>query len=158
MRTFVIMALLLRTIVVFPQAKIINDQFAKFPFGRKLEIKEISTILPSGTRSNVLLKNKYSGKMDTLISFNTGENRFAFLKSGDREFCSEATIVDPNIKLNLNICIGITGETFARIFNYKAPIGKSTTFLISDSSGYHYHAFFFRDGKLWRIVLDSQPD
>ena len=140
-------------------ATIIDDQFAQLPFGQVLTPGNIHKFVSgSFTTKKDTLRNNNTGNIDTLLIFKSASNEFSFLQTPERVLFYGATIVTPDVLLTKDVKIGLSKDRFMDIFGFNQEFSKSDPLVIKDSIEYCYQAFFFKNKKLMRIVLNGCLD
>ena len=140
-------------------ATVIDDQFAQLPFGQVLTPTNIHKFVSGGiTKKKDTLRNNHTGNVDTLLVYKSASNEFSFLQTPDRILFYGATILTPDVLLTKDVKIGLSKDRFMDIFGFNQEFSKSDPLVIKDSIEYCYQAFYFKNKKLMKIVLNGCLD
>ncbi len=138
---------------------IILNEFAKTPFYKDILPSDIrSKSSPKFTMEKSVLKNKHSNGFDSLLVFKSAKCIISFIKTSNKTFFNSATITGSCIQMSKGVSIGMTQNQFKKSIGMSFKLDRTNTLIISDSTQYFYHAFFFKNGKLVKINLNSNPD
>ena len=138
--------------------RIVNDQFVQHLFVDELSPANIrkhvtgKVILEMKTQ-----KNKYTSDLDTLLTFKSENCEFTFLKTACKIMFSHAIIRSSCIKLSNGIEIGFLKRNFLK-FIPEAKNVTSDPIVITDTAEFWNDSFYFKDGKLIKIILFSRID
>ncbi|MDQ6528061.1 hypothetical protein [Flavobacterium sp. LHD-85] len=136
--------------------EIINNQFANAPLGEFNFInKDLSLFFKGNYDINkTLITNKFTGKIDTLITFQNKNSLVRFYKSEEKVMLDSLNVSDKNFAtFNLGIDIDMSKNKFLSIFKTNKKDTYSDTLSIIDDEENSSVELSFINKKLNKIII-----
>jgi hypothetical protein len=136
--------------------EIINNQFANAPLGEFNFINKDLSLFFKGSYdiNKTTTTNKFTGKIDTLITFQYKNSLVRFYKTEEKVMLDSLNVSDKNfVTFNLGVDIDMNKDKFLSTFKVNKKDFFSDTISIIDDEGNNSIELSFINKKLNKIII-----